>query len=116
VLFDGWATQHKSPSDWGLRSGCCPRRAGTEHDEPALKAHQEAAVGNRPTVSIVETAFAVCQYIIDLSPCEQLLKAGVLSGNLLADEVATSPKTIVARLISFFLTSHLAGRAYFSHR
>lgn len=46
--------------------------------------HQSLA--DRPTSSIDESAMALCQYIIDLSPRERLQKAGVLSDNFwLAD-------------------------------
>ncbi len=39
------------------------------------------SLADRPTSSIDESAMALCQYIIDLSPRERLRKAGVLSGN-----------------------------------
>jgi hypothetical protein len=39
------------------------------------------AVGDRPTVTVTDSALAVCRYIIDLSPRERLRQAGVLSGN-----------------------------------
>jgi DDE superfamily endonuclease len=34
-----------------------------------------------PTVSVDESAMALCQYIIDLDPQERLRKAGILSGH-----------------------------------
>ena len=39
------------------------------------------SLADRPTRSIDESAMALCQYLIDLSPHERLRKAGVLSGN-----------------------------------
>ncbi len=40
------------------------------------------ALANYPTLSSIdESAMALCQYIIDLSPQERLRKAGILSGN-----------------------------------
>ena len=39
------------------------------------------ALANCPTKSIDESALAVCQHIIDLSPQDRLRKAGILSGN-----------------------------------
>jgi transposase len=38
-------------------------------------------LGSRSTLSIDQSALKVCRYIIDLSPHDRLLKAGILSGN-----------------------------------
>ena len=42
-------------------------------------------VGNRATLSIEESTLHACQYILDLDPPTRLRKAGVLSGNILAE-------------------------------
>lgn len=39
------------------------------------------AVANRPTVTIDQSADAVCRYLYEMGHCERLTKAGVLSGN-----------------------------------
>jgi DDE superfamily endonuclease len=88
VLFEDRATQHKSPSsralaeELGIEVRLLPRATPELNAMDHLWRHaKREAVGNRPTVSIEESALAACQYIIDLSPRERLRKAGVLSGN-----------------------------------
>jgi transposase len=88
VLFEDRATQHKSPSgralaeESGIEVRLLPRATPELNAMDHLWRHaKREAVGNRPTVSIEESALAACQYIIDLSPRERLRKAGVLSGN-----------------------------------
>ena len=39
------------------------------------------ALANRPTCSIDQSADEVCAYLLDLTRCERLRKAGILSGN-----------------------------------
>ena len=88
VLFEDRATQHKSPGslalaeELGIEVRLLPKATPELNAMDHLWRHtKKEAVGNRPTVSIEESALAACQYIIDLSPRERLRKAGVLSGN-----------------------------------
>jgi hypothetical protein len=88
VLFEDRASQHKSPSSLAIAEGSgievrlLPRATPELNAMGHLRRHtKKQAVGNRPTVSIEESALAACQYIIDLSPQERLRKAGVASGN-----------------------------------
>ncbi|HEX3273600.1 MAG TPA: transposase [Gemmatimonadales bacterium] len=88
VLFEDRASQHKSPAslalaeELGIEVRLLPRATPELNAMDHLWRHaKKEAVGNRPTVSIEQSALAACQYIIDLSPRERLRKAGVLSGN-----------------------------------
>jgi DDE superfamily endonuclease len=88
VLFEDRATQHKSPgslalaAELGIEVRLLPRATPELNAMDHLWRHtKREAVGDRPTVSIEESARAACQYIIDLSPVERLRRAGVLSGN-----------------------------------
>ena len=88
VLFEDRASQHKSPSsralaeELGIEVRLLPRATPELNAMDHLGRHaQREAVGDRPTVTVTDSALAVCQYIIDLSPQERLRQAGVLSGN-----------------------------------
>jgi transposase len=88
VLFEDRATQHKSPGsraiaeELGIEVRLLPKATPELNAMDHLWRHaKKQAVGNRPTISIEESALAARQYIIDLSPRERLRKAGVLSGN-----------------------------------
>ena len=88
VLFEDRATQHKSPSslglaeELGLEVRLLPRATPELNAMDHLWRHGKSqAVANRPTVSVAESALAVCRYIIGLTPQERLRQAGVLSGN-----------------------------------
>jgi hypothetical protein len=88
VLFEDRATPHKSPgslalaAELGIEVRLLPRATAELNAMDHLWRHtKREAVGDRPTVSIEESARAACQYILDLSPAERLRKAGVLSGN-----------------------------------
>lgn len=88
VLFEDRASQHKSPGslefaeELGIEIRLLPRATPELNAMDHLWRHaKKDAVANQPTVSIEQSALAVCQYIIDLSPRERLQKAGVLSGN-----------------------------------
>jgi transposase len=88
LLLEDRATQHKSPGslalaeELGIEVRLLPQATPELNAMDHLWRHtKKEAVGNRPTVSIEESALAACQYIIDLSPRERLRKAGVLSGN-----------------------------------
>jgi DDE superfamily endonuclease len=88
VLFEDRATQHKSPGslalaeELGIEVRLLPRATPELNAMDHLWRHtKREAVGDRPTVSIEQSALAACQYIFDLSPGERLRKAGVLSGD-----------------------------------
>jgi hypothetical protein len=88
VLFEDRASQHKSPESLAYAEGLgievrlLPRATPELNAMDHLWRHtKKRAVGNRPTVSIGESALAACQSIIDLRPRERLRKAGILSGN-----------------------------------
>lgn len=88
VLFGDRASQHESPESLGyaeqlgIEVRLLPRATPELNAMDHLWRHtKKQAVGNRPTVSIGESALAACQYVIDLSPRERLRRAGVLSGN-----------------------------------
>jgi DDE superfamily endonuclease len=87
-LFEDRASQHKSPSSLALAEGLgievrlLPRAAPELNAMDHLWRHgKRQAVGDRPTVTVADSALAVCRSIIDLSPRERLRQAGVLSGN-----------------------------------
>jgi DDE superfamily endonuclease len=88
VLFEDRASQHKSPSslalteELGIEVRLLPRATPELNAMDHLWRHaKRQAVGNRPTVTVEDSALAVCRYIIDLTPRERLRQAGVLSGN-----------------------------------
>ena len=88
VLFEDRASQHKSPSslalakELGIEVRLLPRATPELNAMDHLWRHaKRQAVGDRPTITVADSALAVCQYIIDLSPRERLRQAGVLSGN-----------------------------------
>jgi hypothetical protein len=88
VLFEDRASQHKSPSSLALAEELSievrllPRATPELNAMDHLWRHaKRQAVGDRPTVTVTDSALAVCRYIIDLSPQERLRQAGVLSGN-----------------------------------
>jgi hypothetical protein len=88
VLFEDRASQHKSPSslalaeELGIEVRLLPRATPEWNAMDQLWRHaKRQAVGDRPTVTVTDSAMAVCRYIIDMSPRERLRQAGVLSGN-----------------------------------
>jgi hypothetical protein len=88
VLFEDRASQHKSPESLAyaeqlaIEVRLLPRATPELNAMDHLWRHtKKDSVGNRPTISIGESALSACQYIIDLSPRERLRKAGVLSGS-----------------------------------
>ena len=88
VLFEDRATPHKSlcslafAAELGIEVRLLARATPELNAMDHLWRHaKRQAVGDRPTVSIDESALAVCQYLIDLSPRERLQQAGVLPGN-----------------------------------
>jgi hypothetical protein len=88
VLFEDRASQHKSPSSLALAEQLkievrlLPRATPELNAMDHLWRHaKREAVGNRPTVTVADSALAVCRYIIDLSPRERLRQAGILSGH-----------------------------------
>jgi DDE superfamily endonuclease len=88
VLFEDRASQHTSPSSLALAEELAieirllPRATPELNAMDHLWRHaKRQAVGDRPTVTVADSALDVCQYIIDLSPRERLRQAGVLSGN-----------------------------------
>jgi hypothetical protein len=88
VLFEDRASQHKSPSslalaeEFSIEVRLLPRATPELNAMDHLWRHaKRQAVGDRPTITVTDSALAVCRYIIDLSPRERLRQAGVLSGN-----------------------------------
>jgi len=88
VLFEDRASQHKSPSslalaeELGIEVRLLPRATPELNAMDHLWRHaKRQAVGDRPTVTVTDSALAVCPYIIDLSPEDRLRQAGALSGN-----------------------------------
>jgi DDE superfamily endonuclease len=88
VLFEDRASQHKSPSslalaeELGIEVRLLPRATPELNAMDHLwRPAKRQAVGDRPTVTVDDSALAVCRYIIDLSPRERLRQAGVLSGH-----------------------------------
>jgi hypothetical protein len=88
VLFEDRASPHKSPSRLAVAEGLgievrlLPRATPERNAMDHLWRHaKRQAVGDRPTVSVADSALAVCQYLIDLSPRDRLRQAGVLSGH-----------------------------------
>ena len=88
VLFEDRASQHKSPDsrDWaeqlGIEIRLLPRATPELNAMDHLWRHtKRETLGDRATLTVDQSAMAASQYIIDLSPCDRLRKAGVLSGN-----------------------------------
>jgi hypothetical protein len=88
VLFEDRASQHKSPDslaqaeELGFEVRLLPRATPELNAMDHLWRHaKRQAVGDRPTITVTDSALAICRYIIDLSPRERLRQAGVLSGN-----------------------------------
>jgi hypothetical protein len=88
VLFEDRAGQHKAAESraWAERLRIevrlLPRATPELNAMDHLWRHaKRQAVGSRATQSIEDSAQAVCQYILDLTPEERLRQAGVLSGN-----------------------------------
>jgi DDE superfamily endonuclease len=88
VLFEDRASQHKSPSslalaeELGIEVRLLPRATPELNAMDHLwRPAKRQAVGDRPTVTVDDSALAVCRYIIDRSPRERLRQAGVLSGH-----------------------------------
>src|SRR4051812_34220573 len=88
VLFEDRASQHKSPSSRALAEELAIEVRFLPRATPELNAMdhlwrhaKRQTVGNRPTITVTDSALAVCRYIIDLSPRERLQQAGVLSGH-----------------------------------
>ena len=88
VLFEDRASQPKSPSslalaeEWSIEVRLLPRATPELNARDHLGRHaKRQAVGDRPTITVTDSALAICRYIIDLSPRERLRQAGVLSGN-----------------------------------
>ncbi len=66
----------------GIQLRFLPRATPELNAMDQLWRHSKApALADCPTASIDASAFALCDYIIDLSPDERLRKAGVLSGH-----------------------------------
>src|SRR5262249_11981246 len=87
VLFEDRASQHTSPDSRALAEQLrlevrlLPRATPEMNAMDHLWRHaKQQAVGNRPTVTVADSALAVCRYIIELSPRERLRQAGILSG------------------------------------
>ena len=88
VLFEDRAGQHTSPDsrEWaaelGIEVRLLPRATPELNAMDHLWRHaKREAVGSRATVTVAQSAQAVCQQIIDLSPRDRLRQAGILSGN-----------------------------------
>jgi hypothetical protein len=98
VLFEDRASQHTSleSRDWakelGMEIRLLPRATPELNAMDHLWRHaKRQAVGDRPTVSIAESALEVCRYIIELSPRERLRQAGALSGNFWLTKSSKGP-------------------------
>jgi transposase len=88
VLFEDRASQHKSPDSraWahqlGIEVRLLPKATPELNAMDHLWRHaKREAVGSRATATVAQSAQAVCQQIIDLSPRDRLRQAGILSGN-----------------------------------
>jgi transposase len=88
VLFEDRAGQHTSPEslEWaeelGIEIRLLPRATPELNAMDHLWRHtKREALGDRETETVDRSALDACQYIIDLSPRDRLLKAGVLSGD-----------------------------------
>jgi transposase len=88
VLFEDRAGQHTA--SWSLRwAGCLgieirllPRATPELNAMDTLwKQVKRDALGDRPTVSIDQSAAGACEHILVMRPHDRLRQAGVLSGN-----------------------------------
>lgn len=98
VLFEDRASQHKSPHSlaWAeelkIEVRLLPKATPELNAMDHLWRHaKRQAVGDRPTVSVADSALAVCRYIIDLSPRDRLRQAGILSGRFWLTTSAKRP-------------------------
>jgi hypothetical protein len=88
ILFEDRASQHKCPGslDWAeqlsIEIRLLPRATPELNAMDHLWKHtKRETLGSRATESIDQSAWAACQYILNLSPRERLRQAGILSGN-----------------------------------
>jgi transposase len=87
VLFEDRASQHKSSRGWaweelGIETRLLPKATPELNAMDHLWKHaKRETLGSRATLSIEQSALAVCRYLLDLSPQDRLRQAGVLSGN-----------------------------------
>ena len=98
VLFEDRASQHKSPHSlaWAdelkIEVRLLPKATPELNAMDHLWRHaKRQAVGDRSTVSVADSALAVCRYIIDLSPRDRLRQAGILSGRFWLTTSAKRP-------------------------
>lgn len=88
VLFEDRGSPHTAEDSEELAAAlgirvrylprACPELNAMDHLFRFVKGQ---AVANRPTLTIDQSADAVCHYLYEMSRCERLIKAGVLSGN-----------------------------------
>jgi transposase len=88
VIFEDRASQHKSPESraWaeqlGIEIRLLPKATPELNAMDHLWRHaKREAVGSRATITVEESALAVCRHIIGQIPRDRLRQAGVLSGN-----------------------------------
>ena len=88
VLFEDRGSPHKAEDSrqlarqLGIQIRLLPKATPELNAMDQLWRHvKKDALADRPTLSIDQSADAACRYILELSPKERLLKAGVLSGN-----------------------------------
>ena len=88
VLFEDRAGQHTAPNSlvWaaclGIEIRLLPRATPALNAMDTLwKQVKRDALGDRPTVSIDQSAESACEQILAMRPHDRLRQAGVLSGN-----------------------------------
>jgi hypothetical protein len=88
VRFEDRASQQKSPEslalaeELGIEVRLLPRATLDLNAMVHLWRHAtRQAVGDRSTITVTDSALAICWYVIDLSPRERLRQAAMLSGN-----------------------------------
>jgi hypothetical protein len=87
VLFEDRASQHKSSRAWarevlGIETRLLPKATPELNAMDHLWKHTKRVTpGSRATLAIDQSAMDARRYLIDLSPCDRLRRAGVLSGN-----------------------------------
>jgi hypothetical protein len=88
VLFEDRAGQHTAPNSllWadclGIEIRLLPRATSELNAMDTLwKQVKRDALGDRPTVSIDQSAAGACEHILAMRPHDRLRQAGVLSGN-----------------------------------
>jgi transposase len=88
VLFEDRGSPHTADDSQeyvaqvGIEVRWLPRATPELNAMDQLWRHaKREALSDCPTRSVDESALALCQYVIDLSPKERLRQAGVLSGN-----------------------------------